>query len=76
MKVKLQKKKKAKRPVECPYRKQLESNHPYKYTKPYLFEHNQACALLHAIELNQRKRLNKRCLGKPIILDYFFFSYK
>ncbi|KAI8875246.1 GIDA-domain-containing protein, partial [Backusella circina FSU 941] len=63
MKIQREKKKKQNRTVECPYRKQLESNHPYKYTKPSLFEHNQACALLHAIELNQRRRLNKRCLA-------------
>lgn len=61
MKVKIDKKTTA--PISCPYKKQLESTHPYKFTKPYAFTYSQACSLLHAIELNQRKRLSKRCLG-------------
>lgn len=50
--------------IPCPYRKQLESNHPEKLTKPQTFGYNQACALLLAIELNKRTRLSKKCLGK------------
>lgn len=53
------------RSLPCPYRKQLESNHPEKETKPQLFGYTQACALLQAIELNRRKRLSKKCLGNP-----------
>lgn len=53
-----------KRPVPCPYKKQqLESNHPEKLTQPQSFGYSQACALLQAIELNRRKRLDKKCLA-------------
>ncbi|CAO3656005.1 unnamed protein product [Mucor hiemalis] len=52
------------RPVPCPYKKQqLESNHPEKLTQPQSFGYSQACALLQAIELNRRKRLDKKCLA-------------
>lgn len=63
-----------KRPVPCPYKKQqLESNHPEKLTQPQSFGYSQACALLQAIELNRRKRLDKKCLGKQRII---FFSLR
>lgn len=53
------------RHLPCPYRRQqLESNNPDKVNKPSLFGYDQACALLQAIELNERKRLSKKCLGK------------
>ncbi|KAI8889841.1 hypothetical protein K501DRAFT_238121 [Backusella circina FSU 941] len=61
MKVKIDKKTTV--PITCPYKRQLESTHPYKFTKPYAFTFSQACSILHAIELNQRKRLSKRCLA-------------
>jgi hypothetical protein len=52
------------RHIPCPYKKnQLEFSHTEKLTKPHSFGYHQACALLQAIELNNRQRLNKRCLG-------------
>ncbi|KAI9483240.1 MAG: hypothetical protein EXX96DRAFT_557394 [Benjaminiella poitrasii] len=50
--------------VPFPYRKsQLESNQLEKSTKPQLFNYNQACAILQALELNRRKRLSKKCIA-------------
>jgi retron-type reverse transcriptase len=60
--------------VPCPYRKnQLESNHPEKLTKPHSFGFHQACSLLQAIELNNRKRLNKRCLGN-VLINWIYYN--
>lgn len=34
-----------------------------KISKPCLFSYCQACSILKAIELNDRKKLSKKCIG-------------
>lgn len=66
--------KRSSRHLPYPYRRnQLKSNCPEKQTQPTSFGYHQACALLQAIEINNRKRLNKRCLGN--VWDIFKQEY-
>lgn len=55
-----------------PYFNKKESveNQP-KISKPCLFSYGQACAILKAIELNNRKKLSKQCIGK----NYHIIQY-
>lgn len=54
-----------------------------KILKPSLFSYSQACEILKAIELNGRKKLSKKCIGKaiavsvrfPIVTFNFFFRF-
>jgi hypothetical protein len=37
---------------------------PYLFKKECLYSYGQACSILKAIELNGRKKLSKKCIGK------------